>query len=197
MLFGTAAILAGGKSTRMGFDKQLLTANEQKILSTVTDTLKREFPDILIVTARPELYAGMDVRLCGDEYLDMGPLAGIQAALMHARSRYVYLLACDMPIVNLPYIRHMKERIQREGADICFARRNGQAEPFNAFYSRGLLEDISARLERGSGSLFRFISASNPCVIEEAEARRFDKDLKMFTNINTRSDYDAFLRSIV
>ena len=63
-LFGTTAILAGGKSSRMGFDKQLLMENDRRILEQVVEILKQEFSDILIVTARPELYEGMGVRLC-------------------------------------------------------------------------------------------------------------------------------------
>ena len=58
-LFGTAAILAGGRSSRMGFDKQLLMEDERLILETVIETLRQEFSDILIVTAKPHLYEGM------------------------------------------------------------------------------------------------------------------------------------------
>lgn len=196
MEFGTAAMLAGGKSSRMGFDKQLLSAHEQRIFESVADTLREEFPDILVVTSKPELYAGMDVRVCSDEYRGRGPLGGIQAALKNAKSRYVYLIACDMPVVSLPYVRHMQERIRSSGAGVCVTRRNDRFEPFNAFYSRELLGDVEERLRAGSTSLFRFISGSNPLVIPEEEAAAFDGDFRMFTNINTRSDYDAFLRGI-
>ena len=86
-VFGTAVILAGGKSSRMGFDKQLLMEDDRRILETVIVTLKQEFPDILIVTAKPQLYEGMGVRLCSDLYPGRGPLAGVHAALHHARSQ--------------------------------------------------------------------------------------------------------------
>ena len=144
-LFGTAAILAGGKSSRMGFDKQLLMEDDRRILETVIETLKQEFSDILIVTSKPQLYEGMGVRLCSDLYLGRGPLAGVHAALHHARSRYIYLLACDMPVVNLPFIRHMKQKLQETGMDICASRYNDRLEPFNTFYSRSLLDSLFSR----------------------------------------------------
>ncbi len=192
-LFATAAILAGGKSSRMGFDKQLLTDNNRRILETVSDTLKKEFSDILIVTAKPELYEGMDVRVCSDEFQNMGPLAGIHAALSHGRSQYVYLIACDMPVVSLPYIRHIKQRIYETRAKVCVCRRNDRFEPFNGFYSRELLPDAEQRLKEGSSSLFRFISATDPLIVSEETAKKFDREFRMFTNINTRSEYDAYL----
>lgn len=192
-LFGTAAILAGGKSTRMGFDKQLLMENDRRILEQVIETLKEEFPDILIVTARPELYEGMGVRLFSDEYQGKGPLAGVHAALSNARSRYVYLLACDMPVVSLPFIRHMKVCLQESGADVCVCKRNDRLEPFNTFYSRELLPEVTHRLTTGNSSLFRFINGSRACVIPQEDAARFDKELNMFTNINTRTEYEKYL----
>lgn len=192
-MFGTAAILAGGKSSRMGFDKQLLMADDRRILENIIRTLKEEFSDILIVTAKPQLYEGMDVRLCSDAYPGKGPLAGVHAALSHARSQYVYLLACDMPVVNLDFVRHLKRNLLDSGADICAGKFQDRLEPFNAFYSRALLNDVVYRLETGNCSLSRFIYVSRACVIPQDEAAHFDKELQMFTNINTRSEYEKFL----
>jgi len=194
-LFGTAAILAGGKSSRMGFDKQLLMDEDRRILERVIEALQEEFPDIVIVTARPELYEGMNVRLFQDEYQGKGPLAGVHAALQNARSQYVYLLACDMPVVCLDFIRYMKDRLRQSLADICVCQRDGRMEPFNTFYSRNLLPEVMHRLTTGNSSLFRFIHASHACVISQEEAARFDKELQMFTNINTRSEYEKYLGS--
>ena len=39
--FGTAVILAGGKSTRMGFDKQLLKIDERRLIDNLRNKLKK------------------------------------------------------------------------------------------------------------------------------------------------------------
>lgn len=192
-MFGTAAILAGGKSSRMGFDKQMLMVDGRRLLEKVIETLREEFSDIIVITAKPELYEGMGVRVFPDTYQDKGPLAGVHAALTHAGSRYVYLLACDMPVVNLSFVQHMKERIRETGADICACKLNDRIETFNTFYSRDLLPDVTHRLETGNSSLFRFIYGNQACVIEQEEVTRFDEELSMFTNINTRSEYEKYL----
>ena len=196
-MFGTAAILAGGKSSRMGFDKQMLMEDGKRLLEKVIETLREEFSDIIVITAKPELYEGMGVRVFQDIYQDRGPLAGVHAALSNAKSRYVYLLACDMPVVNLSFIRHMKERIRETGANICACKLNGRMETFNTFYSRDLLPDVTHRLETGNSSLFRFIYGNQTCIVEQEDAARFDKDLNMFTNINTRTEYEKYLGTTV
>lgn len=196
-LFGTAAILAGGKSSRMGFDKQLLMEDDRRILERVIETLREEFSDILIITARPELYQGTGVRLFSDEYQGKGPLAGVHAALHNAHSQYVYLLACDMPVVSLPFVRHMKACLENTKAEICVARRNGRLEPFNTFYSRDLLPRVMHRLETGNSSLFRFIEDVGAYEIPQEELVRFDKEIGMFTNLNTRTEYEKYLGAAV
>ena len=41
--FTTAVILAGGKSSRMGFDKQFLEIHEKRLLDTQIHKLRKEF----------------------------------------------------------------------------------------------------------------------------------------------------------
>ena len=194
--FETAAILAGGKSSRMGFDKQLLTVRDKLISQNIVESFYEMFSDIIIVTGSPDLYNTMQVRTCSDEFSNMGPLAGIHVALKNTQSKYVYLLACDMPIINPRYIAYMEEKICETGAQICVSRRNGKIEPFNAFYSAELLEDAENRLKDGNSSLFKFIMSSNVYIVSEEEATLFDSDLEMYTNLNTQDEYKDFLQKV-
>ncbi len=194
--FETAVILAGGKSSRMGFDKQLLKINDELIYQGVSKSLKAMFSDIAVVTNTPNLYENSSIRVLKDEYKDMGPLAGIHVALKHSQSEYVYLLACDMPVISPSYVSYMKRRIEETGADICVSERNGKIEPFNAFYSTSLLSDLEKRLEDKNSSLFKFISSANTLVISQSDAENYDNALEMFTNLNTKGEYDGFLKKV-
>ena len=53
--FGSAIILAGGKSTRMGFDKQLLRLRERSLIEGLIRRLGGSFHETIVVTNRPEL----------------------------------------------------------------------------------------------------------------------------------------------
>jgi len=56
--FGTAVILAGGKSTRMGFDKQFLVINRRRLIDSLRKKLKKEFDEIVVVTNKSQYYLG-------------------------------------------------------------------------------------------------------------------------------------------
>ena len=128
-----------------------------------------------------------------DEYQGKGPLAGLHAAMQTTCSQYIYLLACDMPVVCLPFIQYMKECLRQNPADVCACEVNGQLETFNTFYSRDLLPEVVNRLENGNRSLFRFIYGTQASIISSEDARRFNPDLDMFTNINTVCEYEQYL----
>jgi molybdopterin-guanine dinucleotide biosynthesis protein A len=195
MEFGSAVILAGGKSSRMGFDKQFLQFRNRSLLRFHGRTLSELFDQIIVVTNSPQLYQGTNFTLVSDEVRDKGPLAGLHVGLKAARSHYVYLLACDMPYLNLDYVRFMQQRLQAARADICVTQQGDYLEPFNAFYSRQLVPDIETYLSRGRQSLFRFIRSHDTLYISEQEARGFSPDWGMFLNLNTRQEFEQWRRS--
>lgn len=194
--FGTAVILAGGKSTRMGFDKQLLKINERKLFDIVSESLYEIFDDVAVVTNKPFLYTESSVRVLKDDFPGMGPLAGIHTALKNSKSEYVYLLACDMPVICQDYIRYMMDTIRKTDKDICVTRKDDWIEPFNAFYSVKLLKNCEQRLLDDNSSVFRFIKSSDTVVIPEEKAKDFDTGMDMFTNLNTGSAYKKYLDKI-
>ena len=59
----TAIILAGGKSSRMGFDKQFLVTNEKRLILDIAKKLKKHFKEIIIVTNKKEYYKDLGTKL--------------------------------------------------------------------------------------------------------------------------------------
>lgn len=191
----TAIILAGGKSSRMGFDKQFLKLRDKYIIEIITERLQKVFKEIIIVTGRPEEYAKYGFKLVEDEVKGFGPLAGIHVGLKNSGSLYNYIVACDMPFVDIKYLEYMMKLIrQQEGSiDGVITRLGEWIEPFNAFYSKSLIPKIEENIKKGERQINMLLKDSNICYISEAKAREFSPDWEMFTNVNTIKDYESLV----
>lgn len=194
----TAIILAGGKSSRMGFDKQFLKLKDKYLVEILAEKLEKVFSEIIIVTSKPEEYAKYGYRLAEDEVKDFGPLAGIHVGLKSSRSMHNYIIACDMPFINLHYVEYMMELIRsREGRVDGVITRLGQwIEPFNAFYSKSLIERIEDNIKMGRRQINLLLKDSNVLYVCEEQARKYSPDWEMFTNVNTVKDYESLIKRI-
>ena len=194
----TAIILAGGKSSRMGFDKQFLKLRDKYVIEIIAEKLEKVFSEIIIVTGRPEEYAKYGFKLVEDEVRNFGPLAGIHVGLKNSGSIYNYVVACDMPFINLKYIRYMMQLIEESDGcvDGVITKLGDWIEPFNAFYSQNLISRIEENMKNGKRQINLMLQDANVLYVSEAKAREFSPDWEMFTNINTFKDYESLMKRL-
>lgn len=195
----TAVILAGGKSSRMGFDKQHIKLKGYLLVQSQVQKLHSIFEEIVIVTNKPELYRNINCKLTADILEDFGPLGGIHAGLKASKSQFSYFIACDMPCINIDYISYMLKIINKPEftIDAVITRFENWLEPFNAFYSKSLIPSIEQAYSSNDRKIGNLLGKSKVHYVEEAAARRFSPDWNMFTNINTKNDLDMLENSMV
>jgi len=193
----SAIILAGGKSSRMGFDKQFLKLSDKYIIELLIEKLEGMFKEIVIVTNKPEQYEGYNCIIAEDEVKGFGPVAGIAAGLKASSSQYNYLIACDMPFINPHYIEYMKSLIikRQRSVDAVITKLGDWIEPFNAFYSKSLIERAEENIRQGRKKISYLFNDADVIYISEETARRFSPNWEMFINLNTMKDYEAAVRS--
>jgi len=199
----TAVILAGGKSTRMDFDKQTILIQGQMMPLFIADQLEGIFKNRIIISNRTELYpADMEYPVIPDLIRDRGPKGGIFSGLTTSMGDYVYFTGCDMPFVNPGFIIYMKSLIQGSLSTdtgivpkVVLARKKGYPEPLNAFYSKDLLPEIRRQLEEGNNKISALYREGETLMIEEEIWRQFDPRGLMFINLNTASDYEELYES--
>lgn len=193
--FDTAVILAGGKSTRMGFDKQFLEINNNRLLESLIAQLKLEFKEIIIVTNKMENYTDFDCKVICDEIKEIGPLGGIHIALKESKSKYTYFLACDMPNIDLEYIKSMKNSLKDKDID-AYVNKNidGKIEPFNGFYNKRVINQIEINLSKGDKSLMYLIKSLNTFYMSQSDVESYKNE--MFLNLNTKEDLNKYIESL-
>lgn len=185
-------ILAGGRSSRMGRNKALLTLGGEPLIQRLARRFSAWFPQVVIVTNSPEEYAFLGVPMVSDRVPGLGPLAGLEAGLRASRYQYAFFCAVDMPFINEALVRFMVQ--SAPGYDIVVPVVGGEYEPMHAVYGRGCLPSISRNLE---ARRLRLISVFDDVRVREIagpELARFGDPQRLFFNCNTPEELDRARR---
>ena len=98
-----AYILVGGKSSRFGSDKALLEIEGRPLVVHLAAIAQQAAGSVTLV-GQPARYEHLGLPIIPDTQADIGPLAGILAALEHSSQPWNLLLACDMPHVTAAFL---------------------------------------------------------------------------------------------
>jgi molybdopterin-guanine dinucleotide biosynthesis protein A len=72
--FGTAVILCGGKSSRMGFDKCKIKIENKYLLEIIGEQLEEVFDDIILLSNDEFKFKEMKYKVMKDVIPDLGPM---------------------------------------------------------------------------------------------------------------------------
>jgi molybdenum cofactor guanylyltransferase len=142
-------ILAGGRSSRMGRDKALLTLPDGRtLLARQADILRAAGAVKILASVRPEHETKLPgITAVHDAVAEAGPLAGIAAGLRAAPSGLVLVLAVDMPAMQAAHLRQLVE-LAVDGRGVV-PMQSGQIEPLAAVYPSLLADSAEAALKGG------------------------------------------------
>lgn len=143
------AILAGGKNSRFhGFNKSFIKLGDKRIIDYQIDYFKDIFPEIIIVTNDAELYSEFEnVKIVNDTYFEIGPLAGIDAALTHTSFSKIFVISCDMPFFNKELFFNLIRESATEKFDIQILSVKGKIQPLFGIYSKNIIAELKKLIE--------------------------------------------------
>lgn len=182
----TAIILAGGKSTRMGYDKAFIKIGGKPIIERTIATLKPMFDDIIIVANEPGKFKGLRVKVVKDIKPNCGPISGIHSGLVHSKTEINFVVACDMPFLNLSLIRYMLGK--KNNSDIIMIQINGKLHPLFGIYSQNCILAIEENLKQDILKVVNILPKVRSRFISKEEIEKFDRNLLSLVNINTQTD---------
>lgn len=138
----TAVLFCGGRSTRMGRDKAFLDWHGRPLALHVAARIAPLF-DLTVVSGDPATYRSLDLA-CIPDRGGSGPLAGLYAGLLAARTEAIFAIACDMPLVEPAEILALWKRLP--GFDAAVPVHAGGAESLHAFYTKRVLPAVGRAL---------------------------------------------------
>lgn len=182
-------ILAGGKSSRMKFNKAFAEIGGQRIIDILVKKFNDNFAETIIISNEPELFSDLGVPVYTDVIPRLGPLSGIHAGLTYARHNQVFVCGCDMPFVSIEIVQYLLECLGKH--DSAVTEIEGRLQPTAAVYSRRCLPLLNQCLEQGWLKLIRlFYEQLDAVIVDEKELYAFGNVQEMFFNINDIDDLE-------
>jgi molybdopterin-guanine dinucleotide biosynthesis protein A len=181
----TCAILAGGKSTRMGQDKATIKIGEKALIHLVYDKVKEVFDDVLIISRLHNAIESIDAPVLKDIVPFGNSMTGIASALLYSETPYTFVVACDMPFLSTEAFRYMVK--EATGEDIIIPKTKLGFEPLHAIYNKSCIAHLLRLIEQNRFKItgvLPFVSVKelkeHPCFFRNGNP--------VFTNINVMND---------
>jgi molybdopterin-guanine dinucleotide biosynthesis protein A len=185
-------VLAGGRSTRMQRDKAALEYAGRSQLERAIE-LATPLVERLFVSVRRD-QTGDPLRARFPQIIDSGEVEGPIAGIVAAQSRYPdaawLVLACDLPLLDAPTLRHLlRSRRPERQATAYRSSHDGLPEPLCAIYEPSSREAIRTYIAGGRDCPRKFLLNSDTALLDQPAPGALD-------NVNTPKEYDSALHRI-
>jgi len=190
----SVAILAGGRSRRMGRDKAFLPVGGRPVIERVIERIAPLSDDLILITNEPVPYRYLGQRLVGDVAPGKGSLGGIYTALHAAHYDHCLVVACDMPFLNPDLLRYLIGLVP--GYDVVIPRIAEFPETLHAVYGKRCLEPIKRRLLADQLKIVGFFDEVRVRTVERDDVARFDPAFRSFLNMNTPANWEQVQRLV-
>lgn len=194
----SAAVLAGGASSRMGRNKALLLMDGVPLIGRVVEALQAVSDDLLVSTNTPDLYPFLPpaARFVADQQSSgRGPLVGIASVLHAARHPRVLVVATDMPFLHVALLRYLAQVDPTADVVVPVASDAGLPEPLHAIYHKRVLPVIEAQLRAGNFKVAALFEQVRTHVVPFHELLHIPAAPRSFLNVNTPDEW-AMIRDV-
>ena len=180
----TGIVLAGGKSTRMGTDKAFLELNGKPFITYILETVQRCTEDVFVVSTNQKLDE-LGVTRFPDSVPGLGPVGGIYTGLLHFKTEFNLVVACDTPFLNQDTIHCLIEGID-EKHDAFIVQCEGIQMPLISIYRKSCLPFFTQAVDEKKLGLQKLLTTMQTKTILLPKSHS-----KSVMNINTPSDFKA------
>lgn len=176
------AILAGGRSRRMGRPKPSVELGGRPLISYPLAAARAAGLEAWIVAKPDSELPPSECRVLREPEEPRHPLCGVVAALREARPAPVVAVAADMPFVEADLLR-----LLAAAESTAAVEAGGRLQPLLARYAPENLEPLERAVEAGTAATAA-LQELKPEVIDEATLRRFGDPERICFNVNSPAD---------
>jgi molybdopterin-guanine dinucleotide biosynthesis protein A len=189
----TAAIIAGGKSRRFGSPKALAILGKQTLIDYAIHTARAISEEIVISYGEDNLFADKSIPVVQDIIPDCGPLGGIYSVLLHAKTSWVAVLPCDLPLLNAQIYEALFAACQKNRPVVALSERG--VEPLVSIWPQSLSKTVGKFVRSRELALHKVVHELDAVEVDIPNQLP-DYRAEIFLNVNREEDLDR-IRKIV
>jgi len=178
-------ILSGGRSSRIGKDKALLSYHGIPQLAYLTNLLKPFCEQVFVSAKHKTDYPNYPV--IEDKYEINSPLNGILSAITTVPKNGWIVVACDMPLINEKSIQHLIGHRSADKLATCYTNEENLIEPLFSIWESHSHESLLKFQNNWGMSPGKFLAANNVNLVKPL-------DYKVLTNVNTLEEFKKINR---
>jgi FdhD protein len=195
----SGAVLAGGRSRRMGSDKRALSVAGRPLLARAVDALREVVDEVVVVVADGDGPTVADLvdsaPMIVDLEPDLGPLGGLATALTRATTDLVVVVPGDHPALSADVLGRLVEMLAEatEAVDAALLGTDDRGpQPLLGVYRRRTHGTVQRLLDGGERRARALVDAVPHLVLPEASWRRLDPSRRTTVDLDTPHDVSAF-----
>jgi molybdopterin-guanine dinucleotide biosynthesis protein A len=187
-------ILAGGRSSRMGYPKANLQLKGRSLLSIVYTSLAGFCNGQVTVVGKGD-FSGENFTAIPDDRLDDqiveygGPIIGLLTALAKAKTERIAVAACDMPFVSAELFQFLNSKFEESIDAVIPSSDDERPQPLCGIYrTRECYFAAQRVLAEGKRSIFAILEKIRVKRIRFSELQSLPNSKFYFLNVNTPAD---------
>lgn len=184
----TGIVLAGGKSSRFGSDKAFSVYRGKTLIDYSIEAL-RPVCNQLVISGKNKKLSLLGYPMIQDNFLDAGPLAGMEAAMKAFPSDCYLIASCDVPNIQSQLYRSMLERIGK--ADAIVIQHDGRLHPLIGIYKNSCYPIILKLLEARQFKVRNLVEQLVIEIYELPKALPFSNINRLHQLKDTENDHQA------
>ena len=183
----TGAILAGGRSRRLGQDKARLKLSGKPLALWVAQRLAPLAADLWLVTNTPLDHLDLGLSILSDLAPDQGPLGGVRTALFYSRTPWVLAASVDNPFLSTDLLAALAGRAGKTRRSAVVYVSDRGLEPFPGLYHVRLLQRLTDYLQKRL-HVRPFLEQIRPEIVPAKEFPGPQPQAGFLFNLNTPED---------
>lgn len=160
----TGLVLAGGRSSRMGFDKATMQLGGVTLVAHVIAALDG-LDTVRVVGGSERAVADLGVEWLPDDTPGEGPLGALVTGLRTSNEDILVAAACDLPRLRSSTVLTLVDELVRSGADVAVPLIGGRLQWHVAAWDRRAAAMVTTVFESGVRSLYRAGNSLRVCAV--------------------------------